>query len=149
MRRSVYRTAPIGPALARNAERNLMGCNNDSLVCDARHRYATAGRQPRFAALRLPGVKERRCDEHGYGRDHAVLEGGCPGIAARAALGGRPDGHLPGRRSAAARFAIRGWLVCWLAFGGVFPASADRACVVAGNAAIGESGCCDMGGATG
>ncbi|EUA18140.1 alpha/beta hydrolase fold family protein [Mycobacterium xenopi 3993] len=84
--------------------------------------------------MHVPGVKEWRCHEHGYGRDHAVLAGGRSGIAAGPASGGRRRRHLPHRCATAARFARCSWLVCWLAFGGVFPAGAHRACVVSHHA---------------
>jgi hypothetical protein len=93
-----------------------MGCNVNSLVCDARHRPATAGRRPRFAVLWEPGVEGRRCDEHGYGRDYAVLEGGRPGIAARAALGGRLRGIYRAGALLLRGSPFRRGMVCWLAF---------------------------------
>src|SRR5271156_4539509 len=103
MCRSVYPTATADPtrrrdALERSSPASIIG------YCDVLDTRTTpAGKQPLTATRRVHNVEGWRCNERGHEHDFAVRAGGCPS----AANGIRCQRNLPGRRTPAARFAVR------------------------------------------
>src|SRR6516165_810560 len=95
-------------------------------------RTTSADNLPLTATRRVHNVEGWRCHERGLELDFAVLVGRCPG----AATGGRCQRYVPNRRLVAARLAVRGRLVCRLALHRISAARGDRACAVAGIAAL-------------
>ena len=111
-------------------------------------RTTPAGNQSLTATRRVHNVEGWRCYDHGHERDFAVLAGWCPG-AATAQLAADARDTYPGRRSVAARLAVRRGLGRRLAVHRVSPARVDRACLVAGIAPVDRPRRHDVGRAAG
>src|ERR1700753_2306477 len=132
MCRSVYRTGPPIQLPDRHAGEK---CSRAAVIgygVSLDTRTTPVGKQPLTATRRVHNVEGWRFYERGHEPDLAVLLGRWPGTA----LGGRCQRYLSGRRLAATRLAIRGWLVCRLAVHGVSSACFDRACPVPGIAPV-------------